>query len=28
VAGDDTIIVVLEDDAAAEDVRRFLGAES
>jgi transcriptional regulator of arginine metabolism len=28
VAGDDTIIVVLGDDAAADDVRRFLGAES
>ena len=27
VAGDDTIIVVLEDDAAADDLRRFLGAE-
>jgi len=28
VAGDDTIIVVLEDDAAAHSLRRFLGAES
>jgi transcriptional regulator of arginine metabolism len=28
VAGDDTIIVVLGDDAAADEVRRFLGAES
>jgi transcriptional regulator of arginine metabolism len=28
VAGDDTIIVVLGDEAAADDVRRFLGAES
>jgi transcriptional regulator of arginine metabolism len=28
VAGDDTIIVVLRDDAAADDLRRFLGAES
>jgi transcriptional regulator of arginine metabolism len=28
VAGDDTIIVVLRDDAAADDVRRFLGAEA
>ena len=27
VAGDDTIIVVLVDDAAADDLRRFLGAE-
>jgi len=27
VAGDDTIIVVLRDDAAADDLRRFLGAE-
>ena len=27
VAGDDTIIVVLRDDAAAHDLRRFLGAE-
>jgi len=28
VAGDDTIIVVLRDDAAADDLRRFLGAEA
>ena len=28
VAGDDTIIVVLGADAAADDLRRFLGAES
>ena len=28
VAGDDTIIVVLEADAAADHVRRLLGAES
>ena len=28
VAGDDTIIVVLRDDAAADGLRRFLGAES
>ena len=28
VAGDDTIIVVLRNDAAADDLRRFLGAES
>jgi len=28
VAGDDTIIVVLRDDATADDLRRFLGAES
>jgi transcriptional regulator of arginine metabolism len=27
VAGDDTIIVVLGDDAAADDLRRFLGAD-
>ena len=27
VAGDDTIIVVLASDAAADDLRRFLGAE-
>jgi transcriptional regulator of arginine metabolism len=27
VAGDDTIMVVLEDDAAADDLRRFLGAQ-
>ncbi len=27
VAGDDTIVVVLRDDAAADDLRRFLGAE-
>jgi len=28
VAGDDTIIVVLGNDAAADPLRRFLGAES
>jgi transcriptional regulator of arginine metabolism len=28
VAGDDTIIVVLRDDAAADDLRRFLGADA
>jgi transcriptional regulator of arginine metabolism len=28
VAGDDTIIVVLGEDSAADDLRRFLGAES
>jgi transcriptional regulator of arginine metabolism len=28
VAGDDTIIVVLRDDAAADDLRRFLGAQA
>jgi len=28
VAGDDTIIVVLRDDAAAHDLRRFLGADT
>jgi transcriptional regulator of arginine metabolism len=28
VAGDDTIIVVLEDRGAADNLRRFLGAES
>ena len=28
VAGDDTIIVVLRNDAAADDLRRFLGAEA
>ena len=28
VAGDDTIIVVLGDDSAADELRRFLGAES
>lgn len=28
VAGDDTLIVVLGDDAAADNLRRFLGAES
>jgi transcriptional regulator of arginine metabolism len=28
VAGDDTIIVVLGDDAAADELRRFLGAGS
>ena len=28
VAGDDTIIVVLGTDAAYDDLRRFLGAES
>ena len=28
VAGDDTIVVVLRDGAAADDLRRFLGAES
>ncbi|HEY4025573.1 MAG TPA: arginine repressor [Candidatus Dormibacteraeota bacterium] len=27
VAGDDTIIVVLGDEAAADDLRRFLGAD-
>jgi transcriptional regulator of arginine metabolism len=27
VAGDDTIMVVLEDGAAADDLRRFLGAQ-
>ena len=28
VAGDDTIIVVLRDDAAADELRRFLGAHA
>jgi transcriptional regulator of arginine metabolism len=28
VAGDDTIIVVLRDDSAADDLRRFLGADA
>jgi transcriptional regulator of arginine metabolism len=28
VAGDDTIIVVLRNDAAADDLRRFLGADA
>jgi transcriptional regulator of arginine metabolism len=28
VAGDDTVIVVLGDDAAADELRRFLGAQS
>jgi len=28
VAGDDTLIVVLGDDAAADELRRFLGAQS
>ena len=28
VAGDDTIVVVLADGAAADELRRFLGAES
>jgi transcriptional regulator of arginine metabolism len=28
VAGDDTIIVVLASDAAADDLRRFLGVDT
>ena len=28
VAGDDTIVVVLAEEAAADELRRFLGAES